>query len=132
MSSPGPSIAEQLEERREAGKGAKQVLSTAKAGSLLEKLSKAGLPARQLPKVRCHDSRQPSTHFLAAAGAGKACSGLQGQQADSAAAEQRPVRSLAERFADMQRTVMERLTCGVFSPPDALLSEMMHDVFRLI
>ena len=110
--STGPSIAEQLEERREAGMGAKQALSIAKAGALLGKLGKAGLPARQLPRVHSHDPCQPSAHLLAAARAGTACSGPQGQQADSTAAEQRPVQSLAERFADMQRTVMERLTCG--------------------
>ena len=114
VSSTGPSIAEQLEERQEAGRGAKQGLSTAKTGFLLRKLGKAELPAWQLPKVRCHDPGQPSTHFLAAARAGTACSGPQGQQADSTAAEQRPVQSLAERFADMQRTGMERLTCGAF------------------
>ena len=113
--SAGPSIAEQLEERGEAGRGAKQGLSTAKAGFLLTELGKAGLPARQLPKVLCHDPRQPGTHFLAVARAGTACSDPQGQQAHSTAAEQRPVQSLAERFADMQRTVMERLTCGAFS-----------------
>ena len=112
VSSTGPSIAEQLVERREAGRGAKQGQSTAKAESLLRQQDKAGLPARQLPNVRCHDPRQPSTHHLAAAGGGTACSGPQGQQADSTAAEQRPVQSLAERFADMQRTVMARLTCG--------------------
>ena len=110
--SAGPSIAEQLEERQEAGRGAKQGLCTAKAGFLLRKQGKTGLSARQLPRVHCHDPRQPSTHYLAAARAGKACSGPQGQQGDSTTAEQRPVQSLAERFADMQRTVMERLTCG--------------------
>ena len=113
--------------RSEAGEAEKQGLGNEKPASLLRKLGKAGLFAQQLPKVRCHDPRQPSTHFPGAVRAGKACSGTQGQPAEPTPAEQRPVQSLAERFADMQRTVMERLTCGVFPLPAVPYSQTTHD-----
>lgn len=58
----------------------------------------------RLPPIRCHDTSRPTKQFLGARGVEKACTGT----------EQQPVQSLAERYVEMKRTAMQRLTCGAF------------------
>ena len=73
------------------------------------KQSEASAASDRLPFIRSQDVSWPSTHFLGACTAGIACLGAKEEQP---AAAQQPVQSLAERYIDMKRTVMERLTCG--------------------
>ena len=63
----------------------------------------------RLPCIRSHELSRLAAQFPEACTAGIACVG--GEKEQPAAAQQ-PVQSLAERYADMKRTVMERLTCG--------------------
>ena len=60
-----------------------------------------------LPLIRSHDTSRPAVHYMGARSAENACTGK----------EQHPVQSLAERYAEMKRTAMERLTCGASWPP---------------
>lgn len=70
-----------------------------------------------LPAVRRHSAEQPSELITQAAQPNAGAASLVG--ASGAAEPQqggRPVQSLAERFKEMRRTVMERLTCGAAMP----------------
>jgi hypothetical protein len=69
----------------------------------------------QLPAVRCHSRRRPSQLF-AAAGASSLQGGGGGCMSVDASRNGVLVQSLAERFQEMRRTVMERLTCGIHLP----------------
>jgi len=74
--------------------------------------SMAGIPVDRPPCVRCHNASRSTAEFMRACGAGKACDDAESRQP---LAQQHSMQSLAERYADMKRTVMERLTCGVSS-----------------
>ncbi len=74
--------------------------------------SMAGIPVDRPPCVRCHNASRPTAEFMRACGAGKACDDAESRQP---VAQQHSMQSLAERYADMKRTVMERLTCGASS-----------------
>ncbi|CAL8470279.1 g9821 [Coccomyxa elongata] len=69
-----------------------------------------------LPAVRRHCAEQPSEVFTQAAQSNAGAALLVGASGAAGATEPqkggRPVQSLAERFKEMRRTVMERLTCG--------------------
>lgn len=80
------------------------------------KQSRTPTAVEELPSVRCHDARRPSAQFEAACRAGKARADTEGEQQPGSAVA--VPQSLAERFADMQRTVMERLTCGAVPSPN--------------
>ena len=101
--------------RRKAGAPAEQptpgsVHQNRRIGCKHSKQSGACAAFQHLPRVCCHDDHRPSAHFTAACGAGAACNGT--AEHEEKATAQQAVRSLAERYADMKRTVMQRLTCG--------------------
>ena len=64
------------------------------------------------PCIRSHELSQLAAQFPETCTAGIACIGAEKEQPSAA---QQPVQSLAERYADMKHTVMERLTCGTSS-----------------
>ena len=101
--------------RRKAGAPAEQptpgpVGQYGRIGGKHNEQSGACVACQRLPRVCCHDDHRPSAHFTAACGAGAACNGA--AEHEEKATTQQAVQSLAERYADMKRTVMERLTCG--------------------
>ena len=100
--------------RRKAGAPAEQpttgsIGQNKRIGGKHSEQSEACAACQHLPRVCCHDDHRPSAYFMAACRAGAACNGPAEHEKATA---QQAVRSLAERYADMKRTVMERLTCG--------------------
>ena len=107
---PGTETAQHAQGRRVPAAVTQQCSVGSRAGKLAGEQGEDSAANKALPCIRSHELSRLTLQFPETCTAGIACISVEKEQP---AAAQQPVQSLAERYADMKRTVMERLTCGM-------------------